>query len=590
MYRQNYGIGSSVFNQVPEEYRSGFAEYVKQNPIGAGGQAITPVGLPDGGSVMFSNTASAGAFKNYLKSIGVETPKIVAPTASLDASPAPGMSTPQTTRYGRKYGLPQSMVNYLNQPLPDISGILSLPVAQSEPIDNEEIESLTTTGLTPEQLALLYPQPLNVLQFQGGGEGGYQDEDTTIGDGSNLGINSLGDLMDFGKQNLGTLGIGAFTGFDPFTMAISLGYQARQRQKATAAAEAARVKANEAIAQRAREEEQAKRAQQAYKDVYASRQESSGRSSFGSQTAEEAAYGSCFIAGTKVTMENGTTKNIEDVKVGDKVKGHKGNNEVIKLDPTLLANRKLYSFNDNEHYFFTSEHPFMTEEGWKSIKPEKTKERDGIELYNQLVGELKIGDKLVTEKGLIEIKEIKSKEMNDPKMPLYNFNISNDNSYIADGYVVHNKGGSSSNDSGEGGYGGFCFDPNTPIQMADGSEKKIKDIQLGDDTKGGEVTGVFQFKAADEIHDYKGVTVAGSHFVKEDGKFIMVKDSPLAVKIDKIPVVYSLDTSGRRIFIKDIEFADYNGDGVAKNFLTNAGVDLSGFDKEVLRQVENRLI
>ena len=150
--------------------------------------------------------------------------------------------------------------------------------------------------------------------------------------------------------------------------------------------------------------------------------------------------------------------------------------------------------------------------------------------------------------------------------------------------------GGRSSSSGESGYGGFCFDPNTPVQMADGSEKKIKDIKLGDDTKGGEVTGVFQFKASDEIHDYKGVTVAGSHYVKENGKFIMVKDSPIAIKIDKIPVVYSLDTSGRRIFIKDIEFADYNGDGIAKGFLTNAGVDLSGFDKEVLRQVENRLI
>jgi hypothetical protein len=164
----------------------------------------------------------------------------------------------------------------------------------------------------------------------------------------------------------------------------------------------------------------------------------------------ETGYGSCFIAGTKITMADGTTKNIENIKIGDIVKGHKDNNEVIKLDPTLLGERKLYSFNDNEHYFFTSEHPFMTEEGWKSIKPEKTKERDGIELYNQLEGELKIGDKLVTEKGLIEIKEIKSKEMNDPKMPLYNFNVSNDNSYMADGYVVHNKGGG-------GGTGGGTY-------------------------------------------------------------------------------------------------------------------------------------
>lgn len=151
-----------------------------------------------------------------------------------------------------------------------------------------------------------------------------------------------------------------------------------------------------------------------------------------------------------------------------------------------------------------------------------------------------------------------------------------------------NQGGSSG--GGESGFGGFCFDPNTPIQMADGSEKKIKEVQLGDQTKGGEVTGVFQFKAADEIHDYKGVTVAGSHYVKEDGKFIMVQDSPVSVKIDKIPVVYSLDTTGRRIFIKDIEFADYNGDGIAKGFLANAGVNISGFNEEVLRQVENRLI
>ena len=150
--------------------------------------------------------------------------------------------------------------------------------------------------------------------------------------------------------------------------------------------------------------------------------------------------------------------------------------------------------------------------------------------------------------------------------------------------------GGSSGEMTKDNAGTYCFDPSTPIQMTDGSTKQIKNIQLGDDTKGGEVTGVFQFKATDEIHDYKGVTVAGSHYVKEDGKFIMVKDSPLAVKIDKIPVVYSLDTTGRRIFINDIEFADYNGDGVAKNFLSNAGVDLSGFDKEVLRQVENRLI
>ena len=155
-----------------------------------------------------------------------------------------------------------------------------------------------------------------------------------------------------------------------------------------------------------------------------------------------------------------------------------------------------------------------------------------------------------------------------------------------------NQSGPNSGAAGGMGEGGnnWCFDPNTLIQMEDGSEKKIKEMQIGDKTLGGEVTGVVQFKPSDEIHNYKGVIVAGSHFVKEDGKFIPVADSPHSYKIDIIPVVYSLDTTDRRIWINDIEFADFNGDGIAKQFLYNAGVDLTGFDKEVLRQVEHKLM
>ena len=264
----------------------------------------------------------------------------------------------------------------------------------------------------------------------------------------------------------------------------------------------------------------------------------------------ETGYGSCFIAGTKITMADGAVKNIEDIKVGDIIKGHKGNNEVIKLDPTLLGERKLYSLNDNEHYFFTSEHPFMTEEGWKSIKPEKTKERDGIELYNQLKGELKIGDKLLTEKGLIEIKEIKSKEMNDPKMPLYNFNVSNDNSYIADGYVVHNKGG--------GGGGGGCFLKGTLVTMSDGSKKEIQEIDLGDEVAiGGKVfaTGKFLVK---NLHDYKGIKVSGSHMVSENNKWVRVEDSKHGKLLgNEEHTVYVFGSENRRILINDILFTDY---------------------------------
>ena len=253
--------------------------------------------------------------------------------------------------------------------------------------------------------------------------------------------------------------------------------------------------------------------------------------------------GSCFIAGTKVTMSDGTLKNIENIVVGDKVKGHKEDNTVIKLDPTLLADRKLYSFNNNEHYFFTSEHPFMTEEGWKSIKPEKTKERDGIELYNQLKGELKVGDKLVTDNDIVEIKDIKSKEINNPDMPLYNFNVSNDSSYIADDYVVHNKG---------------CFIKGTLVTMADGSTKPVEQVDLGDEVaEGGSVFAVGRFLNT-ELYDYKGVKVSGSHMVNEDNVWMRVKDTKHGKSLgDDLNTVYVFGSENRRILINGILFTDY---------------------------------
>jgi hypothetical protein len=299
-------------------------------------------------------------------------------------------------------------------------------------------------------------------------------------------------------------------------------------------------KKNKEVADRAKAKEE-------NKEVYGGRKESTGKDSFGQQTKEEASYGSCFIAGTKITMADGTTKNIEDIIVGDKVKGYKGDNEVIKLDPTLLGERKLYSFNNTEHYFFTSEHPFMTDEGWKSIKPEKTKERDGIELYNQLKGELKVGDKLITENGLLEITDIKSKDIESPKTPLYNFNVSNDNSYIADKYVVHNKGG------GDG-----CFLKGTLVTMLDGSKKEIEKIDLGDEVAiGGKVFATGKF-LINNLFDYKGIKVSGSHMVNEEGNWTRVENSKYGKALgNNEHVVYVFGSENRRILIDDIVFTDY---------------------------------
>ena len=78
----------------------------------------------------------------------------------------------------------------------------------------------------------------------------------------------------------------------------------------------------------------------------------------------------CFIAGTKVLLENDDYKNIEDVVVGDRVLNSKGSyNTVRNLQHAIADGRKLVSINDGE-FFFTEDHPIMTNNGWRVVNPE----------------------------------------------------------------------------------------------------------------------------------------------------------------------------------------------------------------------------
>lgn len=142
--------------------------------------------------------------------------------------------------------------------------------------------------------------------------------------------------------------------------------------------------------------------------------------------------GCCFIAGTEITLSNGDSKNIEDIIVGDEVigwkDGERSNGSVIALKPTILGERKLHIINELETRF-TDEHPFLTEDGWKSIRPE-----DGTEY-----GILKVGDKINVNEEWLEIQTLSEKEGEGFDQPVYNFTVEDINSYIADGIIVHNK-------------------------------------------------------------------------------------------------------------------------------------------------------
>jgi hypothetical protein len=132
-------------------------------------------------------------------------------------------------------------------------------------------------------------------------------------------------------------------------------------------------------------------------------------------------------------MADWSKKNIQEVEIGDVLKWETSNNTVLAFHRPLKSEWVIYGFN-GEKAFVTAEHPFMTTEWWKSIDPDKTKQENiGI-----TVTQLEVWDILITENGSKSIKSIESKQVPETT-PLYNFILDWDHTYIADGYLVHNK-------------------------------------------------------------------------------------------------------------------------------------------------------
>jgi len=116
------------------------------------------------------------------------------------------------------------------------------------------------------------------------------------------------------------------------------------------------------------------------------------------------------------------------------------------------------------------------------------------------------------------------------------------------------QGGSSSGGSGSGG----CFIAGTMITMADGSQKAVELVDLKDEVAvGGFVFATGKFLVED-LFDYKGIEVSGSHMVKEDGRWTRVASSKYGRSLgDDEHTVYVFGSEYRRIIINGIEFTDY---------------------------------
>jgi hypothetical protein len=138
----------------------------------------------------------------------------------------------------------------------------------------------------------------------------------------------------------------------------------------------------------------------------------------------------CLLEGTPVLTASGKNKNVEDIKLGDHLKGRHGDVTVVAINKFTQNADEMYSFNGGKA-FITAEHPVLTTHGWKSINPKLTTVKSGI----GSVGKLSAGDEIITKTGTLKITSIGKHPVHAPATA-YNFSVRGGDGFIANDIVV----------------------------------------------------------------------------------------------------------------------------------------------------------
>lgn len=145
---------------------------------------------------------------------------------------------------------------------------------------------------------------------------------------------------------------------------------------------------------------------------------------------DEWGWSSCFVAGTPITLADGSQKVIEDVSVWDTLVGMWNQINTVQKLVKKVYTRNLYSINGSD-YFVTDNHLFLTAEWWKSFDAEM-----GIlDHPGMIVWTLEIGDTLFTEDGPIQIVSLASRTSSEY---VYSFEADGNHTYYSHWYLVHN--------------------------------------------------------------------------------------------------------------------------------------------------------
>lgn len=249
---------------------------------------------------------------------------------------------------------------------------------------------------------------------------------------------------------------------------------------------------------------------------------------------------SCFPAGSQVTMADGTTKNIEDIRIGEYVLSYDltGQETVIKqvteLETPYRDHMITVEFDDGSQLRMTDEHPVLTQRGWASFSPENTyRERQDLEVVK-----LQNGDYVKTEN---DWKQIIGWLRQDGGVQTYNLkNVEDTHTFFVEGSLVHNK----------------CILEGTMVDMLDGSQKAVEEVVPGDYVAGGRVLSTYKKGMLLDINGKilpNGAIVTSNHIILWQGEMRKAGDIDSLEDIKISSYVYDLETTTGRYSINGWE-------------------------------------
>ena len=151
----------------------------------------------------------------------------------------------------------------------------------------------------------------------------------------------------------------------------------------------------------------------------------------------------CFIAGTKITMADGSLKNIEDIQVGEIIASYNFDSNAIVnkcvlktfANPPSTGLVEITFSNDVKNINTTDHRYYVKDKGWSAVNA------TGCEDRSVIVEELVIGDICLFNNGntINEVTVINITELPQLEVSTYNFNVDDSECYYANGILVHNR-------------------------------------------------------------------------------------------------------------------------------------------------------